>query len=124
MILLLSAMAAAQELSEVDEALLEARLPDPNTATLQSTVLGFGAGHFYAGNVKRGAIFAGLQVLSVAIGAYAYDNPGANLSGSAQSSLFAVGVWGLGLSRAGDILLAPHTAHQSSEAMIRAQYGQ
>ncbi|MFH1463012.1 MAG: hypothetical protein ABIO70_01365 [Pseudomonadota bacterium] len=49
-----------------------AKAPDPTVALLESTILGFGMGHFYARRPKEGAVHLGLQVVGSALSGLGY----------------------------------------------------
>jgi hypothetical protein len=90
-----------------------AGLPDPATAFLQSSILGFGAGHFYAGNTNRGLAFLGVEGASVLLyGAMYFVAVHGNLDTNLPAQ---VGDGALGIfiaSRIVDMYMAPITAHQ------------
>jgi hypothetical protein len=50
-----------------DSLVLQAALPSPQVATSLSTVLGFGAGHYYAKNHKVGLIVGAVQVVGIGL---------------------------------------------------------
>ncbi len=98
---------------------LQPQLPDPATAMLQSTLLGFGAGHFYSGRTERGLVHMGLQVAGLGLsglgttlvnGAQGWSNADtrrkAGLAFTITGSLTFVG------SRVTDIYTAPLSAHE------------
>lgn len=91
--------------------------PDPTAALLSSTLLGFGAGHFYAGNTQRGATHAALQgggILLTVIGvAVAPRDPGL------ASALTTIGGGTAGVSRVVDIWTAPYSARDEAQRMAR-----
>lgn len=94
---------------------LEAEAPDPTTALLASAFVGFGAGHFYAGDPQRGAIHAGIQgsgVLFFVGGLLAKDVDTAMALSNLGYTILAVG-------RLADIYTAPQTAHEQAARKIR-----
>lgn len=87
---------------------LQVQLPNEDVALAQSMVLGFGTGHFYAGHVPRGLLFAGIE------------GGGAILLASDDSSVNVVGYVLLVGGRILDAAMAPITARQRAAQMIRA----
>jgi hypothetical protein len=102
---------------------LEQEVPDPNTALLQSTILGFGTGHFYSGNSMRGKTHLGLQaggILLSGLGAL-YRSGTERTEGQRTAASVLVGIGGvvyLG-DRVVDIYTAPMSAHESAEYRMR-----
>lgn len=89
-------------------------LPDPAAAAVLSTSLGFGAGHFYAGNPQQGSAF----FVSQAAGVTAACIGGAVATGFIETRDPKAGVPALTtgitlfvLSRMFDIATAPGAAH-------------
>jgi hypothetical protein len=94
---------------------LEQQLPDPNTAMLQSLVFGFGAGHYYAGNNKRGRLHMGMQAGGLALSALSFLY-GAKIADETwkyelASGTMVVGGAVFGADRVWDIYTAPSSAH-------------
>jgi hypothetical protein len=90
--------------------------PDPVVALLDSTLFGFGAGHFYSGNDREGRVHLGVQLGSLALG-------GAGVLLLSQGvgktqlrmSQGMVGLGGVGFTvgRIADIYRAPISAHDA-----------
>lgn len=93
---------------------LEASLPDPTTAFLLSGVIGFGVGHFYAGDNQRGAIHLSAQLGGLALTGLATLAAGQNADAALALQVLGGGV--LGISRLVDMGTAPLTAHEQAEA--------
>lgn len=96
-------------------------LPDPGAAAQLSGGLGFGAGHFYAAQPARGAVFATTQLAGALVmgGAYAWrlDRP----VRWADNGGPAVAVTGLVLfagSRVIDQALAPYSARRTARKRL------
>jgi hypothetical protein len=102
-------------------------LPDATTATLQSTIVGFGSGHFYAGEKPAGAVFAtsqGVGVLIVGLGALALaaeqEERPRDRETSGHVTMIGVGGTVFALARTFDIALAPRSVRKARERMLAA----
>ena len=110
------------EASDLAELRLEASLPDPATATLQSALVGFGSGHFYAERPVNGFVFLGGQLLGLGlVGAGSMlttngETPGVRNKGRV---LMIGGMSFTGLVRVAEIATAPHAAHRTADEKLR-----
>jgi TM2 domain-containing membrane protein YozV len=101
---------------------IEASAPQDDVALAQSALLGFGAGHFYAGNRTRGLTHARVQgagVFLTLVGAMlaAIGEEDGVIAGG--TTLVAIGSGGLAVSRLVDLITAPYSARDARErAMI------
>lgn len=129
LILALAAAALAEEpahmTAEWRRAYLEATLPDPGVAFGMSTIYGFGAGHFYAGNPRVGIIHAGVQGggvalagvgLSVVAGGACNNKPCVK----SQIAMASVGITAFLLDRVIDAVTAPGSAHRTAAKRIES----
>ncbi len=101
---------------------LERSVPDPNTALLQSTILGFGAGHFYAHNSRRGGLHLALQLGGIGLSALGFRY-GMNANSQTEAKLAEAMVFiGSGVfagDRVFDIFTAPMSAHDEAEERLQ-----
>lgn len=113
---LLAVQAEARE--PIERLLVE--VPDPGAAAQLSAFPGFGAGHFYAQQPERGAVFAGTQAVGLLMmaGSYAWSverpqrwaNNGGPAIGTAGATIFLT-------SRIVDQVLAPYSAHRTGRKL-------
>jgi hypothetical protein len=91
--------------------LLEVGLPQQDVAMWQSAIVGFGAGHFYAGEEDVGALLLILQGVGAGlmIAGASKDNRGLLYAGGAV----------FGSSRLVDIAAAPYAARRQAIARLR-----
>jgi hypothetical protein len=110
---------SAQEAWELSR--IEHSLPDPNVALNQSLIVGFGAGHFYAGQRQRGLIFAGIQLVGAGIaGAAAVKEANSSVySEYTYAPLMWVGLGIAGAARLADAYTAPYSAHLSADEALQ-----
>jgi hypothetical protein len=92
--------------------------PSPGTALFMSTLVGFGSGHFYAGNKASGTRHLAIQGVAVGLAGI-----GAAIAGSASDPAFGNAVYNLSLSalivdRVIEMINAPFKAHQTTARMI------
>lgn len=101
---------------------IHATLPDPNAALLQSALLGFGAGHFYAEQPRLGLIHAGVQAVGVGLaglggglasGVSRYSNLGERY----QAIMYA-GLALTGAGRLADLYTAPYSARKTADETL------
>jgi hypothetical protein len=98
-----------------------AKAPDPAVALLESTLLGFGTGHFYAGNAEEGKIHLGIQA-----GGLVLSGLGTLLSVQARSSggatfgmvLTSAGSAAFTIDRVVDIYRAPLSARDERTRLM------
>jgi hypothetical protein len=108
--------------SERAELRLELSMPDPTTATLQSALVGFGSGHFYAERPVSGFVFLGGQLVGLGVvgaGAMATnsgDTPGVRNQGRA---MMIGGLVFTGMVRLVETATAPHAAHRTADEKLR-----
>jgi hypothetical protein len=103
---------------------LEQDLPDPTVALLQSTILGFGTGHFYADKPAQGWTHLGLQALGLGMSGFAtwYGTNQAETHRQFNTAdrLLTLGLVIYGADRVVDMYTAPLSAHDTaSERMKR-----
>jgi len=108
---------------ECSDAWLIGNSPQPGTAMALSTVVGFGAGHFYSGNQTAGKLAASGQVGGLALAwlAYSHDQDTA-LSYNDRAAIWT-GVAINGVARLVDIVLAPRSAHRETAQRIQTCAG-
>ncbi len=108
--------ASARESLLVEAVLVEA--PKHYYAVGLSTFIGFGSGHYYAGDIERAKCFLAWQAIGAAVaitGAALQDNSDGEWGGG----LVALGGLTFVTGRAWDVMLAADTAQTRSAAMMR-----
>ncbi len=90
-----------------------AKGPDPVVAVLESSIVGFGAGHFYSGNKEEGMAHLAVQGGSLGlyvIGALVAANASTSSGARAGSTMSSIGIVGLSVGRIADVYRAPLSA--------------
>ena len=98
---------------ECSDAWLIGNSPQPGTAMALSTVVGFGAGHFYSGNKEEGMAHLAVQGGSLGlyvIGALVAANASTSSGARAGSTMSSIGIVGLSVGRIADVYRAPLSA--------------
>lgn len=107
---LMAGLAQADDTESIPEDYFQVAHPDPTTATLQSTLVGFGAGHFYAGQKETGMLFLVAEGVGAAMIVAGRDPFGA-VQADAEPLLLTSGLVIHGLFRLAEIATAPYAAH-------------
>lgn len=104
----------------LDEAYLLASLPDPGAATTLSAFIGFGAGHFYAGEPEVGGLHFAMQTVGAgtAIGTSVALVADSRVDPEVASAVIVGGSIVFALSRLVDIGTAPQSARRAARRTI------
>jgi TM2 domain-containing membrane protein YozV len=104
---------------------LEAEAPDPAVALLESTILGFGTGHFYADKPARGWTHLGVQALGLGLSGFAtwYGTTQAETTRQWNTAdrLLTLGFVIYGADRVVDMYTAPISAHDTASERMKAR---
>lgn len=122
-----NAAPAATPMADLDPTtllLLDKTVPDPTTALLSSTIVGFGAGHFYAHDATSGWVHAGLQaggILVFGLGRMVADQAFTSDGVAAGQAISVVGASLFVGSRLVDAATAPYAASADARRQIERQ---
>jgi hypothetical protein len=93
-----------------------AKGPEPVVAILESSLVGFGAGHFYSGNPDEGRVHLAVQGGSLGlylVGMLVMSNASRGSGLDAGAAMSNIGLLGLSAGRLVDIYRAPISAHDA-----------
>lgn len=125
-VVLLAPPVAAPAVDPWKVLLVDHQVPDPTTAVLLSTFVGFGSGHFYAKDDEVGNIHASVQGSAlglVVVGRVLMITADTVDAADFGSILSNVGTIAFGVDRIVDAWTAPLAAHEEARRQIQRQLG-
>jgi hypothetical protein len=97
---------------------LELAAPSPGTALLLSTLVGFGSGHYYAGDSASGGRHLGVQAAGFVVASVASIAASQSDNASGLGFIELVGLTTLSVDRIIEVVNAPFKAHQTAARMV------
>ncbi len=92
--------------------------PDPTTAMLQSTLIGFGAGHFYCNDRSTGYAHLGTQLGGIALASIGAALSASGNGGQGGPIAQSAGIAVLAFSRVVEVATVPYAARKEARRMV------